>query len=125
MLPYTKLGRRDSNTLALGLHPTPYCEDVTIGHSRRRHTCSRVNCVLVSLDKFQQKVYIAVGILVRKKIEKSITDRPVSTFYDRTFHIRFEIECPFNVACPENVYLEILAPVFTYPHKAARIIFLK
>ena len=28
VLPDTKLGLRDSNTLPLGLHPTPYSEDV-------------------------------------------------------------------------------------------------
>ena len=96
VLPDTKLGRRDSNTLTLGLHPTPYCEDVSIGHSRRLHACSRVNCVIVSLDKFRQNVYIAVRIRGRKKFEKSISDRPVNTFHDRTLHIKISAYMKLN-----------------------------
>jgi len=49
------------------------------------HSC-RVDCVIVSLDKFRQDIYIAVGILERKISEKSTSDRPVSTFYELTFH---------------------------------------
>ena len=96
VVPDTKLGRLDSNTLSLGIHPTPYCEDVRIGHSRRRHTCSRVNCVIVGLDKFRQNGNIAVGISGCKIFEKSISDRPVSTFHDRTFHIRISANLKLN-----------------------------
>ena len=67
MLPDTKLGRRDTKTLPLRLHPTSYYEDVNIGHARRCHICGRVNCVIVSLDKFRQNVYIAVRILESEK----------------------------------------------------------
>ena len=63
VLPDTNLSRRDSKTLPLGLLPTPYGEDVSIGHSRRRHACGRVKRVIVGLDKFRQNVYISVGIL--------------------------------------------------------------
>jgi len=89
VLPDTKLGRRDSNTLTLGLHPTPYCEDVSIGHSRRLHACSRVNCVIVSLDKFRQNVNISVRVPERKISVKSISGRPVGVFNDCTFLIGF------------------------------------
>jgi len=87
VLPDTKLGRCDSHTLPLGLHPTPYCEDVSIGHSRRCHACSRVNRVIVSLDKFRQNVNISVRVPERKISVQTISDRPLGTFHDRTFHI--------------------------------------
>jgi len=87
VLPDTKIGCRDSNPLSLGLHPAPYCEDVIDGQSRRRHTSCRVDCAIVSLVNIRQDIYIAVCINVRKISERSISDRPVSTFYDRTFHI--------------------------------------
>jgi hypothetical protein len=60
VLPNTKLGSRDSNPQSPGFHPAPYCEDVSVGHSRRQHTSYRVDCVIVSLDKFRQKVYIPI-----------------------------------------------------------------
>ena len=66
MLPDKNLDRRDSKTLPLDLHTAPYSEDVSIGHSRRCYTCGRVDCVIVSLDKFRHIVYIAVRILERK-----------------------------------------------------------
>ena len=80
VLPDTKLGLRDSNTLTLGLHPTPYFEEVSVGQSQRFHTCGRVNCVIVSLDKFRQNFDIAVRIFEREKSVQFICDRPVSTF---------------------------------------------
>ena len=87
VLPATNLGCRDSNPLSSGFHPAPYCEDVTVGHSRRRHSNCRVDCVIVSLDKFRQNVYITVGIAGSKIFERSISQCPVSTFYDRTFDV--------------------------------------
>ena len=97
VLPDTKLGRRDSNTLSLGLHPTPYSEDVSIVHSRRRRACSLVNRVIVSLDKFRQNVYISVRISDRGKFEKSLSDRPLGTFHDGTFHIGIFENLELNV----------------------------
>jgi hypothetical protein len=94
--PDTKLWRRDKNTLSQGLHPTPYCEDVRIGHSRMWITCGRVNCVIVSLDKFRQNVNIYVSILVREKSVQSISDRIVSMFHDRIFHIGFFTNLKLN-----------------------------
>ena len=32
VLPNTKLSCRNSNPLPPNLHPTPYCEDVSVGH---------------------------------------------------------------------------------------------
>jgi hypothetical protein len=58
----TNLGCLDSNLLSPGFHPAPYCEDFSVGHSLRRHTICRVDCVIVSLDKFRQNVYIPLGI---------------------------------------------------------------
>ena len=63
VLPDTKHRHSDSNTLTLGLHPTPNCEDVSNGHSRRRHACIRVDRVIVSFNKFRENVYTAVRIL--------------------------------------------------------------
>jgi hypothetical protein len=60
VLPDTKLGFRDSNPQSPGFHPAPYCEDVSVGHSRRRHTSCPVDCVIISLDKFLQNVYIPI-----------------------------------------------------------------
>ena len=57
--PDTKLGCRDSNPQSPGFHPAPYCEDVSVGKSLRRHTSCRVDCV-ISLDKFRQNVYIPI-----------------------------------------------------------------
>jgi len=59
VLPDKKLGRSESNPLSLDLHPTPYCEDVSIDQSRRRHTSCRVICFIVKLAKFWRNVYIA------------------------------------------------------------------
>ena len=58
-----------------------------MGHSRRHHACGQVNRVIVGLDIFRQNVYISVGIFIRKVLVESISDRPVSTFHDRTFDI--------------------------------------
>ena len=96
VLPHTKLGFRDSNSLSPGLNPAPYCEDFSVGHSRRRHTSCRVDCVILSLDKFRLNVYIPVGNGERKISEKSITDRPVSTFYDLTFHVGISANLKLN-----------------------------
>jgi hypothetical protein len=87
VLPDTKLGCCDSNPLYPCFHPAKYCEDVNVGHSRLRHTSFRVDCVIVSLDKFRQNVYIPVRIGERKISQTSISDRPVSTIYDRAFHV--------------------------------------
>ena len=51
-LPDAKRGRRDSNATPLGLHLTSYGKHLRIGHSRRRHACGRVYCVIVGLDEF-------------------------------------------------------------------------
>jgi hypothetical protein len=103
VVPDTKLGRRDSTTLPLGLHPAPYCEDVSVGHSRRRHACSCLNCDIVSTDKFLQNVNIAVRILERKISEKSISDSPVSTFHDRTFNIGIFAKLILNALLTQHV----------------------
>ena len=58
MLPDTKLGCRDSNPQSPDFHPAPYCEDVSVGHSRRCPTSCPVDCVIVSPDKFRHNVYI-------------------------------------------------------------------
>jgi hypothetical protein len=114
VLSDTKPGCRDSNTQSPGFHPAPYCEDVDVGHSRQRHTSCRMDCVIISLDKFQQNVYKTMWIRECKIFESSITDCPVKTFYARTFYVGIsqipETECPRHVACPENVYLETLYP---------------
>ena len=96
VLPDTKLGRLDSNTPPLGLHPTPYCEEVSIGHTRRRHACSRVNRVIVSLDKFRQNGNISVLVPERKISIQSIPDRPMGTFHDRIFHIGISANLKLN-----------------------------
>ena len=96
VLPDTKLGCRESNPLYLNLRPTRYFKDVSVGHSRSYHTSCGVNCVNVRLDKFRQNIYIAVGILVRKISLKSIFERTVSTFYDRTFHIGISANLKLN-----------------------------
>jgi len=62
MLPDTKCGCRDSNPQSPGYHPAPYCEDVSVGHSRRVHTSCLMDCFNVSLDKLRQNVYIPIGI---------------------------------------------------------------
>ena len=69
LLPDRKLGCRDSKPLSPYLHPAPYCEDFSVGHSRRRHSSCRVDRVIVSFDKFRQNVYLPVGIGERKKFE--------------------------------------------------------
>jgi hypothetical protein len=43
VLPDTKLWCRDSNPLSPGFHPAPYCEDFSVGYTRRRHTSCRVD----------------------------------------------------------------------------------
>ena len=62
VLPDTKRGLRDSNTLPFGLHPTPYGEDVIIRHWRRCHASDRVYRVIVNIDKLRQNVYISVCV---------------------------------------------------------------
>jgi hypothetical protein len=96
VIPDSKLGCRDSNPLSPGLLPAPYCEVVSVGHSRRRHTSCRVDFVIISPAKFRQNIYIPVGIGDRKISEKSISDRPVSTFYDRTFHVGISVNLKLN-----------------------------
>jgi len=85
VLPDTKHDRSDTNTLPVDLHPTIFCVDESIGHSRRRYACGRMNRVIVSLDKFRQNVYISVGIFICKILVQSISDYPMSMFHDRTF----------------------------------------
>ena len=100
VLPDTKLGRLDSNTPPLGLHPTPYCEEVSIGHTRRRHACSRVNRVIVSIDKFWHNVNISVRVPQRKISVQFISDRlwhiPRPHIWHRDF-CELESECPHHV----------------------------
>jgi len=73
VLPDTKLGCRDTKTLPLGLHPTPYGEEFNIDHSRRRHACGPVNLVIVSLDKFRQNVYIYLYLYLNVKYLKMLS----------------------------------------------------
>ena len=86
MLSDAKLGRCESNATPLGLHPTPYVEDVLIGHSRSRHVCGRANRDIVGRDKFRN-IYISVGNFISKIFVEPVTDRPLSTFYDSTLHV--------------------------------------
>ena len=103
--PDTKLGRRESNTLPLGLHPTPYYENVSIGQSRRLHACVRVNRVIASLDKIRQNVYITVRILEPKISVECVSDRPVGTFHDRTFHIWIFVNLKLNAFMTYHVLI--------------------
>jgi len=96
VLPDRKRVCRDSNPLSPGFNPAPYCKDVSVGHSRRRHTSCIVDCVIVSFDKFRQNVYTPVGIGERKISEKSISDRPLSTLYDHTFHVGISANLKLN-----------------------------
>ena len=96
VLPGSKLGCRDSNRLSPGFHPTAYFKDFSVGKSRRRHRSCRVDFVILILDKFRQNLYIPVVVGERKISEKPISDRLVSTFYDRTFHVGFYANMQLN-----------------------------
>jgi len=60
VLPDMKLGCRDTTTLPFAIHPSPYVEDVSIVHPRRRHTCSEVNRVVVRRQISEKRLYICM-----------------------------------------------------------------
>ena len=95
-LPDTKLSYRYSKPLSPGLHLAPYCEEFRVGHSRMCHSSCRVDCVIVSFDKFWQDIYIALCIRGCKVFEMSITDRTVSTFHDSTYLVGISANFKLN-----------------------------
>jgi len=114
VLPDTKLGCHDSKPLPPGLQPTPYCEDVSVGHSRRRHTSYRVDCVILSLEN----VYIPVGIGERKNLKVCLwtsCEHVLPPHISRWDFCKLESQCPHHVAWPENFYLEIFCPCLYVP----------
>jgi len=84
VLPYTESCSNDADPTP-PLHSLPYSEDVRIGNFRRYHIRGRVNCIVVSFDKFRNKVYISVRIFIGKIFIQPIADSPMSSLMTEHF----------------------------------------